>query len=234
MNQKKNIIVVLLVVLCTVGSAGATYFYMNEVKQNEVSSLKTDYQSDIATLGQVISSYQQETNSLEDQIDDLNEGIDDTAEYITSLKEKWSLTNTSLQENVSEVQNLRTGSKFYLHDPTYAEVKDFIASDDTEQNIYDVDTFDCENFCIEINNNAEDQGMRCAFIIMYFYEKTTGHMIVGFDTIDQGMVYVEPQTDEWVDLEIGKEYWTECILPEEGYYYSDHPDDTIKEILTFW
>ena len=60
-------------------------------------------------------------------------------------------------------------------------------------------------------------------------------MIVGFDTVDKGMVYIEPQTDEWVEnLLAGNEYWTDCVVPAQGYYYEDVSNDTVKEILNFW
>ena len=70
---------------------------------------------------------------------------------------------------------------------------------------------------------------------IYFYDTDAGHGIVGFNTVDQGMVYVEPQSDEWVkNLEIGNDFWTDCIVPNGNYYYEDAPNDTIKEILLFW
>ena len=70
---------------------------------------------------------------------------------------------------------------------------------------------------------------------MYFDGTDTGHAIVGFNTVDRGMVYVEPQTDEWVEnFKIGKQYWTECIVPNDGYFYEDSAHDTIREILVYW
>lgn len=58
-----------------------------------------------------------------------------------------------------------------------------------------------------------------------------GHAIVGFNTTDEGMIYVEPQTDEIVkNLEIGKRYWSECVIPNSDE--SDY-DNTIDYILIY-
>ena len=51
------------------------------------------------------------------------------------------------------------------------------------------------------------------------------------------MVDIETQSDEWVEnLEVGNDYWTDCVVPNGNYYYyyEEAPDDTIKDILIFW
>jgi len=52
---------------------------------------------------------------------------------------------------------------------------------------------------------------------------------------DNGMVYIEPQFDEWVEnLEPGNDYWTECVVFNGIYEHVEDPNDTIREILVFW
>ena len=122
-----------------------------------------------------------------------------------------------------------------MHDPTYNELTSFIAQDKTNEEEYIEDVFDCEQFSQQVNTNAENAGIRCAYVVIYFDGTDAGHGIVGFNTVDRGMVYVEPQSDEWVEnLEIGNDFWTDCIVPTGNYYYDDSPNDTIKEILLFW
>jgi len=225
MSVSKIILIVIAVVCCAVGSAGATYYVMDYIKQTEIYDLTTYYQTRVSNL----------TTYFENEIYDLQEELNTTNTQLSDVKKELEQINLSLQENVSELEKLRSGDKYELHDPTYNEVASFIASDKTDEIPYDNETFDCQHFAQTINDNAENRGIRCAFVIVHFYETNTGHMIVGFNTVDQGMVYIEPQSDEWVEnLEVGNEYWTDCVVPKGNYYYEDAPDDTIKEVLVFW
>jgi len=222
-------------VICIVGSVSATYFYMDDVKNSEINSLTKDYEDKIDKYIDISIDFQNQIFSLTDQVYNLSSTLNNTNNEIIILKEKWAETNNTLDEKDVEIENLRTGNKYELHDPTYNEVASFIASDTTDEIPFDFDTFDCENYVLEINNNAEDQGIRCSMVVMYFDGSDTGHAIVGFNTVDRGMVYVEPQTDDWVEnLEIGNDYWTECVVPKPGYVYNEEPYDTINEILIYW
>ena len=81
-------------------------------------------------------------------------------------------------------------------------------------------------------NNAENAGFRCAFVEIRY--KKGGHAIIAFDTIDRGLCYFEPQTDEVVNPVIGKLFY-QCVVPRAGYYYKPPPyDDTIMDILVIW
>jgi len=222
------------VIICIIGSAGATYFFMDDVKHSEINSLKTDHDDKIDQLLDIMVDFQDISFNLEKDVDALTEDLNDTKNEMSFMKEKWEETNESLEEKDSELESLRAGTKYNLHDPTYNEVASFISSDTTDETPFDSDTFDCENYVLEVNNNAEAQGIRCAMIVMYFDGTDTGHAIVGFNTVDRGMVYVEPQTDDWVEnFEIGKDYWTDCVVPG-NYAYPEDPYDTINEILIYW
>jgi len=221
-------ILLIAMAACIFASAGFTYYFMDDVKQTEINNLKNYYECEVGNLNSLITCYENETDSLEEELNKINNQLSD-------VKEKLEQTNLSLQENISELEKLQSGNKHELHDPTYNEVANFIASDTTDEIPYDTETFDCEHFSQLVNNNSENQGMRCAYVILYFYDTNTGHAIVGFDTVDRGIVYIEPQSDEWVEnLEVGNDYWTDCVVPNDNYYYEDIPNDTIKEILVFW
>ncbi len=84
----------------------------------------------------------------------------------------------------------------------------------------------------DVGNNAEEAGLRSAFVELRYLEG--GHAVIAFDTIDEGLVYFDAQTDERVRPVIGKRYY-QCIEPEPGYYYTKPSyDDTIKDILVIW
>jgi len=110
-----------------------------------------------------------------------------------------------------------------------------LREDKTDKNEFVEDTYGvyvCSHFARDVCNSAEQEGLRCAFVELRYLEK--GHTIIAFDTIDKGLVYFEPQTDEVVKPVIGKRFY-QCIEPRPGYYYEEPPhDDTIMDILVIW
>jgi hypothetical protein len=124
------------------------------------------------------------------------------------------------------------GHGYSLRDPTYKEVVTFLRTDKTNLNEYIEDTYVCSHFARDVCNNAEAKGLRCAYISLIYPDG--GHAIIAFDTIDEGLVYFESQTDERAKPVIGKRYY-KCVEPKPGYYY-DKPsfDDTIIDILVIW
>jgi hypothetical protein len=138
---------------------------------------------------------------------------------------------SELEDAKAELSTLRA-EPFYLHNPTFDEVISFLQEDKTDSNPYIEDKYVCTHFARDVNNNAEDQGIRCAFVDIRF--PLSAHAIVAFDTTDQELVYFDPITDERVRPVIGKQYWR-CVEPKPGYYYQKPPfDDTILDIVVIW
>ena len=119
-----------------------------------------------------------------------------------------------------------TGHGYCLQDPTYAEAVAFLSSDCTDRNRYDDDSYVCSHFSRDVCNNAEAEGWRCAFVELRYSD--SGHSIVAFDTIDQGLVYFEPQFDDEVRVELGRSYsqLNDYVIPSF--------DDVIRDILVIW
>lgn len=119
-----------------------------------------------------------------------------------------------------------TGHGYCLKDPTYAEAVAFLSSDRTDRNRYDDDYYVCSHFCRDVCNNAEAEGLRCAFVELRY--SGSGHSIVAFDTIDRGLVYFEPQFDDEVRVEIGQRY------SQLNDYVVPSWDDMIRDIVVIW
>ena len=139
------------------------------------------------------------------------------------------------EDGYAEGMEAGLGHGYTLRDPTYEEVIAFLRQDKTDKNEYVKDTYGvyvCSHFARDVCNNAEEAGLRCAFVELRYPEG--GHAIIAFDTIDKGLVYFEPMTDERVRPVVGKRYYL-CIEPRPGYYYKKPPfDDTIMDILVIW
>jgi len=139
------------------------------------------------------------------------------------------------EEGYEEGAEAGFGQGYTLRDPTYREVVEFLRQDKTDENEFVEDTYGvyvCSHFARDVCNSAEEEGLRCAFVELRYPEE--GHTIVAFDTIDEGVVYFEPQTDERVKPVVGKRYY-QCVEPKPGYYYEKPThDDTIMDILVIW
>jgi hypothetical protein len=124
------------------------------------------------------------------------------------------------------------GHGYTLRDPTYKEAVVFLREDKTDRNKYDEDSYVCSHFGRDVCNNAEEKGLRCAFVELRYSDE--GHSIIAFNTIDKDLVYFEPQSDEMVNPIIGKRFY-QCVEPKPGYYYEKPSyDDTIMDILVIW
>ena len=128
-----------------------------------------------------------------------------------------------------------SGHGYTLRNPTYKEVIAFLREDKTDRNEYIEDTYGvyvCSHFARDVGNNAEEAGLRCAFIELRYLDG--GHAIIAFNTVDDGLIYFEPMSDERVRPVVGKRYY-QCIEPRPGYYYEKPSfDDTIMDILVIW
>jgi len=132
------------------------------------------------------------------------------------------------EEGVSAV----LGHGYPIKDPTYKQAIKFLKEDETNKNDFVEDIYVCSHFARDVCNNAESEGLRCAFVEIRYSDG--GHSIIAFNTTDEGLVYFEPQSDEIVKPIVGKRYY-ECVEPKPGYRYEKPPfDDTIVDILVIW
>jgi hypothetical protein len=112
-------------------------------------------------------------------------------------------------------------------------MKAFLEQDETSEQEYLRNEYICVDFAANVKANAAEEGIRCAYVVIE-YLGTNGHAIVAFDTTDRGLVYIEPQFDWDVELEIGRRYY-ECVIPPPGQYMVEPDyDDTIARIIVIW
>jgi hypothetical protein len=110
---------------------------------------------------------------------------------------------------VIAARNINLEKDYNLRDPTYKEAVQFIRSDQTDKNQYN-QSYTCVNFANDFRDNALNEGYRCGYVAIEFGE--TNHAIVCFNTSDNGLIFIEPQTDEIVALTPEQPYLGEIIL----------------------
>ena len=105
----------------------------------------------------------------------------------------------------------------FVRNPTHDEVLEFIGEDETDEMEYVVGEFECLDFCMMFKNNAFERGYISYMVWIDFEGQTFGHTIIGFNTTDLGMVYLDPQLDYFVDLGVGVDYWKDAVLSPQDY-----------------
>ena len=99
----------------------------------------------------------------------------------------------------------RTTTGYYIRDPSYNEMINFLSLDQTNNKTYDIRNYNCYDYSKDICDHAFEEGYRCGFV----YIELSGafaHAIVCFNTTDRGVIFIEPQSDEEVVLKIGEHY----------------------------
>jgi len=119
------------------------------------------------------------------------------------------------------------GTGYDLRDPTYSEMNEFLKEDATDKNAYIEGSYTCTDYAADLNNNAAQAGYNAAYAYIE-YPDGTGHAIAAFQTVDKGLLFIEPQYDEEVQVVIGSSY-----SEQNGYQVSDH-DDTVVRYLLIW
>ncbi len=125
-------------------------------------------------------------------------------------------------------------------DPTYQEIIKFLQSDKTDEIEYDPDSFMCGDFAETVHNNAEESGIKAAWVSVDLTGYTDGHACNAFNTTDRGLIFVdctgiypyEPgNRDCIVNIEIGKLYQPSELF-NSGEIYD--PLGVVKNFEIYW
>jgi hypothetical protein len=108
------------------------------------------------------------------------------------------------------------------HDPSYDELMAFLATDDTVKHQYSKPEYTCADFVQDMQKNAEKLGLNCGYASMKFIGKDSGHAVNVFNTVDEGLVYV--------DLTSGKTIVTDGLEAGDTYYNLG----VISSVSNYW
>jgi hypothetical protein len=166
--------------------------------QQDLDATKTE----LSDTRLALDSNKQELLGTKDELSIITAELQDTEGYLSNIEAQLQVTRDDLATVEAELEDTKTelsalqADPFYLHNPTFDEVISFLQEDKTDSNPYIEDEYVCIHFARDVNHNAEDQGIRCAFVDIRF--PRSAHAIIAFDTTDQGLVYFDPVTDERV------------------------------------
>lgn len=178
--------------------------------------------------------YSRIKQTIQNELTQYEDGINDVNSEISSIQAKIKGIRNRLNETHDEIVLRQSDGEYILHDPTYSEVMTFIRDDKTERKTYVEDTFTCTHYSLAVNNNSEKNGIRCAIVTVKL-SGGEGHALVAFNTTDKGLLFIEPQSDEKVNLEIGEDYWADCVVVKSSrYYYEPDSDNIVTNYYLSW
>lgn len=89
----------------------------------------------------------------------------------------------------------------------------FLMNDKTDEHPY-TDEYKCFNFTLALIENATREGFTCFFTVVKISSRY--HSICCFKT-DEGLRFVEPQTDEILWMDSRQPYWILREIPHSKY-----------------
>ena len=129
--------------------------------------------------------------------------------------------------------------------PTWSELKAFLRQDRTDEYYYDEDSFVCSGFAEMLHNNAEEVGIRAAYVDVELEGEPSGHAANAFNTIDRGLLYIDCtglreedsypcSCDTIVIIEMGLEYIAESIFPCSGWSSTWESIGRVTDVYIQW
>lgn len=76
-------------------------------------------------------------------------------------------------------------------DVTWQELFQFLESDYTQSGTYIEGFYMCGSFAEDLHNNAEQEGIRAAWVAVHFEDGGESHALNAFFTVDKGLVFVD-------------------------------------------
>jgi hypothetical protein len=155
-----------------------------------------------------------------------NNNLNNTKEQLTNTQHDLCSTQLNLSEtqiwltsNQTQLSRMTSGYGYTLNDPTFNQMKAFLAQDQTDKHAYKAMKYNCFNFSADTVINASKEHIRCGIVYVMLF--STAHACVVFNTTDDGLVFVEPQTDELVNLQRGEAYWASISSVKYPSLYHD-------------
>ena len=180
-----------------------------QITRDEKASIETELENSEKqladtkmTLNNVRSDLTRKTNEAASLSDDLEE----TENHLAVVEETLnglgiSISGSTACRDVALVDNPESSN------PTWEELKSFLANDETDRHRYIIDDYDCSQFSRDIHNNAEAAGIRSAVVHVTWTDDTAGHALNAFITTDHGLVYVDDtEADTVARVEQSKMY----------------------------
>jgi uncharacterized protein YoxC len=166
----------------------------NQTYSGQISSLT----SQVTSLSDINQTYSDQIISLKSQANSLTNINQTYSDQIDSLTDQLELYKDTFGSSVtSGVSPRANGQTYFLNNnpeasnPTFAQLMNFISSDETDEKTYIPGVYVCTDYARDVHNNAEKAGIRAGWVGIDFKNQIIGHACNVFQTSDRGLVYID-------------------------------------------
>ena len=130
---------------------------------------------------------------IELPLDNLSNPSDEPTSEATTIKDGINVYHNKQPQYYGASSDIpvRLSNNELNRNPTWQELIDFLILDETDKNTYMPGIRVCAEFAAGLHNNAENAGIRTAWVSLEFTDNSVGHALNAFETTDKGLVYVD-------------------------------------------
>jgi uncharacterized membrane-anchored protein YhcB (DUF1043 family) len=185
--------------------------------QSELTTTKNKLastQSQLTTTNQTLTAKLVELNAANDKYASAQKSLATAQDSLTTTQKKLAAAQDTLNglgitvASSAQCYDVQLVDNVTAKNPTWKELKDFLAADKTENHAYIPNVYDCSQFSQTLHNNAEAAGIRTAEVQVNFKNENVGHALDAFLTTDFGLIYVDctGAPDKIANIVVGKEF----------------------------
>lgn len=194
-----------IIILSTIAFSLYIHFQLNLA---DTKHIVQECNKTLSNLSQTIDIQQEIIANLSIMNQELLSELEDI-KLLYSIERQSRLDIENKFGQIEQDYNLLKTEKNLIY-PTYKQLKDFVKKDKTERLVYS-DDFDCTDFSYTFLKNFAKEGYYGCTAVLDLIEDNEigGHMIVAVNTVDRGLIYIEPQDDYFIfsrDLQVGTNY----------------------------
>lgn len=116
---------------------------------------------------------------------------------------------------------------------SYAGLQSFLAGDRTENRTYEMPTYTCLDFAVDLHDRAEAAGIKNGIVSVSFEGKEAGHAFNAFPTTDKGIVYVDDTGANASVLAEGRASTDNVVYLQEGKELGEFPMSQVDGHLDY-
>ena len=226
----------IIVVLAATVGLGYSVFGTN----NQISDLN----SQLSTASAQLTAAQNNLSQLEGSVNQAQSSLSyyqsELSKVTSNIAEAQGQVVATQNQYIAKEQAMSAGSVLRLVDPTYQQMTDFLNNDPAMLKAFKSATYGDYARCSDVIADAIAQNYRCGLVSISFLRNPTDsnfsrYTIIAFNTMDKGLIYIDPYSGTQAVLAIGLHYWAR-LAPTPGFSSWAPPtwDDTIVKYTIVW
>jgi len=189
--------------------------------QQDLATTKTTLNTTVSqmdTLKTQLSTAATQLSNAESQLSDTQSQLSDTQTKLNSTQQQLSYAQLTLNglgitvHSPTSSWTVNDQQWDHINNPsavntTWSKLSNFISQDTTDKHVYNINTYNCVNYAVDVYNHAETAGINNARVSIHFQGESIGHAVNAFVTSDYGLVFIDCTEHDTVShVSLGQTY----------------------------